>query len=149
MATGGPTAKTCNLFVDEDIPGRGHRLNLLNDSFRESGTGILLGEFSGYDAVMLANDFGALQGASDFLTGVVFDDRDGDVFYTPGEGIGDVLVRVSGVSGNYSTSTTASGGYQLELPGGAYAVEFVAPDGETLDAAIALAGANEELDWIL
>jgi hypothetical protein len=138
-----------NLFVDEGIAGRGHRLNLLDDDFRESGTGILLGGFEQYDAIMLANDLATRQSASDILTGVVFDDRNGDLFYTPGEGIGDVLVQVIGSAGNYSTHTTDSGGYQLALPGGAYAVEFVAPGGDTLDADIALIGINEKLDWIL
>ena len=35
-----------NLFVDEDYPGRGHRVNILNPSFKEIGTGVKTGTFS-------------------------------------------------------------------------------------------------------
>lgn len=138
-----------NLFVDEGVPDRGHRVNLLNDAFRESGVGILSDDFLDYDAVMLTQDFGATDDDLDFLLGVVFADQDNDAFYTPGEGLGGALVTVEGGNGSYSTYTTTSGGYQLALPAGIYDVELTTPDGQSLTAEIEMAGLNEKLDWLL
>lgn len=137
------------LFIDEGVPGRGHRVNYLNPDFREAGIGILTGEFSGYNAMMLTNDYATSRNELDFLTGVIYDDRDGNAFYTPGEGIDDVLIRVTGAGASYEAYSMASGGYQLELPAGNYQVEFVAPDGAVMDTAVTLAGLNEKLDWVL
>lgn len=137
------------LFIDEGIAGRGHRVNYLNPDFREAGIGILTGDFSGYNAMMLTNDYATSQTGLDFLTGVIYEDRDGDAFYTPGEGIDDVLIRVVGQDSSYEVYSMTSGGYQLELPAGDYQVEFWAPDGGMMDAEITLAGLNEKLDWVL
>lgn len=64
-----------------------------------------------------------------FLTGVAFEDLDGDGFYTPdaGEALGGITVDVlqpGTESVLFSTLTTASGGYQLEVPLGMYDVRF-------------------------
>lgn len=137
------------LFIDEDVVGRGHRVNYLNPDFREAGIGILTGDFSGYNAMMLTNDYGSTQTGLDFLTGVIYEDRDGDAFYTPGEGIGDVLIRVIGEQASYEVYSMTSGGYQLELPAGDYQVELLAPDGGMMNTEITVAGLNEKLDWVL
>src|SRR5262249_41753672 len=34
-----------DLFIDKDIPGRGHRTNLMDNNFREIGAGIATGDF--------------------------------------------------------------------------------------------------------
>ena len=47
-----------DLFVDSGIDGRGHRVNLMNGDFREVGAGIVTGNFNGYNAVMVTEDFG-------------------------------------------------------------------------------------------
>src|SRR5687767_11388276 len=43
------------LYIDENIDGRGHRVNLMNNSFREIGAGVVTGSFTSgqtYNAVM-------------------------------------------------------------------------------------------------
>lgn len=64
-----------------------------------------------------------------FLTGVAFDDVDDDGFYTPdaGEALGGINVDVLDAGTDdlvTSTTTTASGGYQVEVPLGVYDVRF-------------------------
>src|SRR5207253_1520873 len=71
-----------DLFVDSTVTGRGHRLNLMSNSFREIGPGVVTGNFSGYNAVMVTEDF-ATTGSNVFLTGVAYTDAiTKDNFYT-------------------------------------------------------------------
>ncbi|NBC50033.1 MAG: DUF4214 domain-containing protein [Gammaproteobacteria bacterium] len=137
------------LFIDEGIDGRGHRINYLNPDLREAGLGILTGEFNGYNAMMLSNDYAASRSGLDFLTGVIYEDRDGDGFYTPGEGLEDVSIRAIGQQGAYQDLSMAAGGYQLQLPAGVYEVEFSTPEGMFMEIEITLAGLNEKVDWVL
>jgi uncharacterized protein YkwD len=80
-----------DLYVDEGIDGRGHRLNLMNNNFREIGAGVVTGAFTSgqtFNAVMATEDF-ASSGSGVFLTGVAYSDGViEDNFYTPGEGLG-------------------------------------------------------------
>ena len=114
------------LFVDVGIDGRGHRLNLMNPSFREIGPGIILGDFQGYNAEMITEDFAytTTPGVAAFLTGVVYDDTlvAEDSFYTPGEGLGDVTITATRTSdaATFQTTTWSSGGYSLPVPAGTY-----------------------------
>lgn len=117
-----------SLFVDKNISGRGHRVNILKESFSEVGVGIRSGGFrSGtttYNAVMATQEF-VKSGTGVFLTGVAFADTvAADRFYTPGEGLRAIsIVAVRDTDGaRYSTTTWASGGYSLALPAGRYNV---------------------------
>jgi len=102
----------------------GHRANLLNGNFREVGLGFEVGEYRGRNVAMLTEDF-AKTGSDLFLTGVAFDDRDGDKFYDPGEGLGGLAVTAKTSTGlTYKTTTTAGGGYDLALKPGTYTVTF-------------------------
>jgi hypothetical protein len=113
------------LFVDAGFDGRGHRVNLLDPSFREVGVGAMAGTFKGYNALMITQDFAA-QGGNPFITGVVFDDSlvTADEFYTPGEGMGKVTVRAVSTTNIFTTTTWDSGGYSLQVPTGVYTVTF-------------------------
>jgi hypothetical protein len=116
------------LFVDTSVAGRGHRLNLMNPSFREIGPGIVLGNFEGYNAEMITEDFArtTTPGIGGFLTGVVYNDKlvTEDSFYTPGEGLGEVTITATRASDGaaFQTATWSSGGYSLALPSGTYAL---------------------------
>ncbi len=97
----------------------GHRVNLLDPGFEEVGIGIKQGIFCAqaqdgnwynFHAVMVTQDFATSAGTpGPFVTGVVFIDRDGDGFYSPGEGVSGVTVRPS--RGQYYAVTSSSGGY--------------------------------------
>jgi serralysin len=101
----------------------GHRANILNANFREVGLGLEVGDYQGREAAFITENF-ARAGSGSFLTGVAFDDKDGDKFYDPGEGLGAVKVTVVGTAGTFTTTTMDAGGYDLQLPAGAYKVTF-------------------------
>ncbi len=115
-----------DLFVDADVDGRGHRLNLMNPDFRELGPGIVFGTYLGYNAEMVTEDFAytAVPASNSFLTGVVYDDYrvTRDYFYTPGEGFAGVTITAtcSSDGATFQTTTWSSGGYSLALPAGMY-----------------------------
>ena len=142
-----------DLFVDEGIAGRGHRLNLMDDDFREAGFGVLAGAFTGYNAVIATQDF-AYDASGPFLTGVAYDDRLAfrDEFYTPGEGLGGItVIALRDGGGTYTTTTAPAGGYTLEVPAGTYTVRF---EGGALDKAyqytgVVVAGLNVKVDMPL
>jgi serralysin len=118
-----------DLFIDEDYPGRGHRVNIMSNNFREIGAGVVTGNMNGYNAVMATQDFGR-SGSSIFLTGVVYNDTTlADDFYTPGEGLGGVTVTAVRTSDNvtFNTSTWTSGGYSLAVPAGTYTLTASGP----------------------
>lgn len=116
-----------DLFVDTGIAGRGHRLNILNPNFKETGSGVRTGEYQRMNAVFSGNDFGARTGNS-FLTGVVINDRvAANNFYNVGEGLSGVSIVVkSGTTTVASTTSNAAGGYQVQVPAGTYQVTFSA-----------------------
>jgi uncharacterized protein YkwD len=115
-----------DLFVDKGIAGRGHRLNILESSFREIGVGERTGVFTqggtNFNSTMLTQDFGARSGAI-FVTGVAITDANANAFYDVGEGMGgiDVAVVASGAS---SGTTEAAGGYAVAYSGGPAVVTF-------------------------
>ena len=111
-------------FHDGLFKSAGHRTNILGDAFKEVGIGIGLGEYKGSAGADATQNF-ARSGGATFLTGVAFDDKDGDRFYDPGEGLGKVNVSITSSAGAaYQTTTWDAGGYQLALPAGDYTVTF-------------------------
>jgi hypothetical protein len=110
--------------------GRGHRANIMDPGLREVGVGIL------DHTPPTSNDVGPLVITQDFgnrfnfgnpwLLGVVFSDANKNGFYDPGEGLGSVNVTAVQVGGTAtgSTTTLATGAYQLQLPAGTYTVTF-------------------------
>ncbi|MFL6569941.1 MAG: CAP domain-containing protein, partial [Chthoniobacterales bacterium] len=115
------------LFSDTTVPGRGHRSTMMLGFFREVGVGVSAGTDSGqgatWDSLYIVEDFGTAAGSAPFVTGVVYNDANGNGFYDPGEGIGGVRVDVAG--SNFFAITAASGGYSVPVPGNnSYAVTF-------------------------
>lgn len=120
-----------DLFIDAGIAGRGHRINILRDSFKETGAGVRTGVYTSggnnFNAVFTGNDFGAKAGNS-FLTGVVITDTTvANNFYNVGEGLSGVTVSVSNGSTTVNTTTNGGGGYQIQLAPGTYNVTFSGP----------------------
>ena len=102
----------------------GHRANLLNPNFREVGLGFDVGDYRGRSSAFVTENFGKT-GTDLFLTGVAFDDRDGDRFYDVGEQLGGLTVAARNASGQtFTTTTSAGGGYDLALKPGTYTVTF-------------------------
>jgi hypothetical protein len=104
----------------------GHRANLLNPNFREVGLGVEVGDYRGRSSAFVTENFGKT-GTDLFLTGVAFDDRDGDRFY-PGEQLGGITVTARNASGQtFKTTTSDAGGYDMALKPGTYTVTFSGP----------------------
>ena len=57
----------------------GHKANILNANFKEVGLGLEVGQYGSWQAAFITEDF-AKSGTATFLTGVAFDDQDGDKF---------------------------------------------------------------------
>jgi Ca2+-binding RTX toxin-like protein len=113
-----------DLFIDAGIAGRGHRLNILSNDFSEIGIGQAAGRspFSNsLDSHMITQNFGD-RGTMNFVTGVAYNDSNGNRFYDIGEGRGGVQVRLNGV---LKDTTEAPGGYDFAKAGaGSVAVQF-------------------------
>ena len=120
------------LFVDENYDGRGHRVNIMNPTFKEIGSGVATGLFFStpynWQSVACTEDFAMssyLSGDS-FITGVAYNDTlvTADSFYTPGEGLAGVTVTAVRQSDSLTRTMTTwpSGGYSLRVPPGTYTV---------------------------
>ncbi|MCG5526492.1 CAP domain-containing protein, partial [Ectothiorhodospira haloalkaliphila] len=129
----------------------GHRVNILGEDFKEVGVGQELGVFTqdgtDYNASMVTQKY-ANSGEDVYLGGVIYKDLDGNDFYTPGEGLGDVMISIPELD-LYAQSAT-SGGYQMVVPPGTYDVVF---SGGFLSAAftqtVSLSDTNKKLDLVL
>lgn len=129
-----------------------HRVSLMNDSYSEVGVGVEWGAFtsgkSTYDhTAMVTQNFG--HRGMTFLTGVVIDDLDDDLFYDIGEGQGGVTITATNATGSFQTTSWGSGGYSLELEAGTYSVTF--SGGELSNAystTVTIADENVKVDVI-
>ncbi len=113
-----------NLFIDTFASDRGHRKNMLSETFREIGVGEVVGTMRAsdgnlYNAAIVTQDFG-FRGTDYFITGAAYNDTNGNLFYDVGEGRGGVSVTVgAGVA-----TTEAAGGYGVAYAGGTTLVTF-------------------------
>lgn len=129
----------------------GHRVNLLEDNFKEVGLGFVPGQFTAsgtiYNAGMTTQKF-AYSGHLSYLTGVILDDLNGNNFYDVGEGVGGVAITAMGTTGTFSTHSWGAGGYNLALPNGSYTVTYSFA-GQELTRDISIAGKNVKVDVLL
>ena len=125
----------------------GHRVNMFAAQFRETGIsqerGILTQDGRDWNASVLTHKFG-LSGSSVFLTGVVYDDDDGDGFYSVTEGRGAVAVAAA----DTAAATWAAGGYSLALDSD-HAVSVTLGSGAgAIEVTVDLSGENVKLDLL-
>ncbi|NEY88972.1 CAP domain-containing protein [Tabrizicola oligotrophica] len=125
----------------------GHRLNILEASYRDIGLAQEAGQFSyngtTYNASMVTQNFGAQAGVF-HVTGVVYDDNDGDRFYSIGEGRGGA----SFASAGNATTSAAAGGYALDVVEGGPVLITGTLDGLDFALRIAVEGQNAKLDVV-
>lgn len=151
------------LFVDGNVGGRGHRLNLMNASYREVGIGIRAA--GGYDlfasqglpnanAIISTQDFAfsSAPNSGPFITGVAYRDLITDNFYTPGAGeaLGGLSVNVFLADTNTligTTTTFASGGYGISVANGTYDVQFVGSGFNSLIENVTVSSLNVKVDF--
>lgn len=126
------------LFLSE-----GHRRNMLNEIFREVGISVEHGDYLGYDAVMITQNL-ATTAERKFLTGVVFNDTDGDGFYSVGEGVGGAVFNFGGKSG----ITHSAGGYSIEQAMTGFHAVKITSGGIVTEATVDFGGGNVKLDLV-
>jgi hypothetical protein len=126
----------------------GHRTNLLNANFKEIGIGFEIGDYQGRESAFVTENF-AKSGTGSLLTGVTFNDKDGDKFYDPGEALSQIAIKAVSSSGaTYATSTMDAGGYQLDLPNGTYTVTFSGAGIAETSRQVTIGATNIKLDLV-
>lgn len=123
----------------------GHRNSLMSGGYTEIGIAIdketnantMIGP------LVVTQDIGAR--GKYFITGVAYDDRDQNQFYSRGEGLGDLTVSI----GSAATTSYDTGGYTLESGSGAKTILLT---GAGLASAVTvkttIAGENLKLDVV-
>lgn len=148
MATQLIVVEENGLFIDKDIAGRGHRLNLLDGDFKEIGIGQELGTYTyqrqTYNTSMVTQDF-AGDSSRTFVTGVVYNDTvKNDDFFTVGEQVAGAKVSGSGAS----DTTGAGGGYELLYgSAGSKTIDFDLKTG-TVSLGLKLGATNVKVDVV-
>ncbi|HEV3344206.1 MAG TPA: DUF4214 domain-containing protein [Pirellulales bacterium] len=113
----------------------GHRQNIMSTDFRDVGLGILDGGGPGKSTgpLLVTEDFGApMNPGNPYLVGAVFA---GSAYSLSGEGtpqvtsngLANVTITAASTAApsmTFTTTTTAAGGYELQLPAGTYTVTF-------------------------
>ena len=127
----------------------GHRTNLLNDNYREIGVGFEVGQFDRFDSAFVTQNF-ARTGTDSFLTGVAFDDQDGDSRYDIGEQLDNLTIsaRNNSTGATETTTSNQAGGYALALANGNYTVSFSGDRFATQDFQANIGDKNVKLDLI-
>ncbi|WP_292599245.1 carboxypeptidase regulatory-like domain-containing protein, partial [Mesorhizobium sp.] len=126
----------------------GHRANILNGNFREVGLGFEVGDYRGRSSGFVTENF-AKTGSDMFLTGVAIDDKDGDKFYDPGEGLSGLTITAKSSTGTtFTTKTMAAGGYDLALKPGTYTVTFSGAGIEASTRTVSVGSKNVKLDLV-
>lgn len=150
--TGGtPDMLTETLARHRDLfKSPGHRKNICGGDTRDIGIGLLAGRFQKGNAVLATQNF-ARSGSypEPLVTGVVFQDRDGDGFYDPGEGLAGVTVVPEG--GSREAVTSASGGYAVPYSGdsGVLSVTFSGGSvGRPVQRGVERTGGNVKVDLL-
>ena len=132
-----------DLFTDQTVSGRGHRMSTMLTYWREIGIGVNAGLDNGqgntWDSLYTVQNFGKQTNSTPFITGIVYQDTNGNGFYDPGEGIGGIRVDVTGSS--FFAVTSPSGGYSVPVPGnGSYTVTFSGGSISTTQRSASVAG---------
>jgi len=127
----------------------GHRANTFATDIKEVGLAQIEGKFKNdgmtYNASMLTLNFAA-SGTDQFLTGVAFNDKDGDGFYDIGEGFGGLVILVDESSSN----ATSAGGYSVGAdPKTRAQVELRTTTGPIAKLEVDLSQENAKLDYVI
>ena len=108
------------LIADWGVPDLDHRANILNldanvPTFREIGISCADTTIKDFGPLVITEDFGTPQDATvAYVTGVIYQDTNGNGAYDEGEGFGGVTVTPD--AGNYYATTNAAGGFVIPLP---------------------------------
>ena len=101
----------------------GHRISNFQPEYRAVGVGVVEGNGpNGTGPEFVTIKFAAPRNPVPLITGVIHYDFNGNQFYDPGEGVGDVVVTLSGAATR--AMSAASGGFALPAANGSHEVVF-------------------------
>ena len=145
------------LFFDDptkmDGEDGGHRLAMLDPSYKEVGIGVNFQYTNTGNSVsgkyFQTQNFGN-QGTQSFLTGAVYNDTNKDNFYGLGEAVSGVTVTVRNAANAVigSDTTGEGGGWSVGEPGGTYKVTFSAAGKSDVSATIEAGSLNAKMDLV-
>jgi uncharacterized protein YkwD len=144
-----PAQALQGLITDSGVSDLGHRRHLLavDAEFvtqNQVGIGIVQGGSGPYSDYYTI-DTAAGTNTQPFITGVVFNDGNGNQQYDAGEGLGGVTVTVSGVG---STTTFGSGGYGIQVAPGTYTINVSGPGlNSPISKVVTVGASNVEVDF--
>ena len=126
----------------------GHRANTFAEGISEIGIGQVVGDFTqggrSYNSSMLTENFAA-SGDSTFVTGVAYNDTDGNSFYSIGEGQSDVWFEIN----DGTTATASAGGYTYDVGQAGNADVSIGTGNTTLaNVTIDMSDGNAKLDVV-
>lgn len=117
-------AQALSLFNDTDVASRGHRENILDDKFQEVGVGQMTGNMQGSNRSIVTESFGTPAAGGQFLTGIAYNDKDANAFYSIGEGRGGITVTTTAGA----VSTGSAGQFSKAISAGVQTVSFSGGD---------------------
>jgi hypothetical protein len=113
------------------------------------GIGVADGQGKNTGPLAITQDFGVQSNFKPYLLGVVYRDTNGDGYYSQGEGLAGVSLTIAGPAGTFTTTTSAAGGYQLQVPAGTYTVTVGGIDfGLTQTATVTVGSQNVRHNFI-
>lgn len=144
-------------LIDWGVPGASHRTNMLqpgqspDKAWSEVGIGIVDSNRSDVGPQVVTQNFARRNGAQPMLLGVAYDDSNGDNFYNPGEGRGDVTITARSLSDGrtQSVETWDAGGYQMPLAPGNYQVNARVNGQLVSSRSVNLSDQNVKIDYRL
>ena len=141
------------MFLDELDPLSTEKRNILDPDLREAGIGFGLGvvekDGSPINAYISTCDFGGLaKQEGPYLMGVVYQDLNEDMFYSPDEGLPGIAVSIDIPNQMLELVTNAAGGFVLMLGPGATRVIVELPEGRT-ESWVYLEEENQRLEFIV
>jgi hypothetical protein len=145
-----PASALRALIVDAGVSDLGHRRQLLAidpifQSQNQVGIGIVQGGGGPYTNYYVI-DTASSPDTRPFITGVVFNDLNGNGKYDIGEGLGGVTIDVAGAG---STVTWGSGGYSFQVSPGVYTVTaHGGPLAAPLTFTVGVGASNVRLNFI-
>jgi hypothetical protein len=139
-----------NVQHDGLFESPGHRVNIMDNRYREIGVGQEIGSFA-FDTVILPSSMVTQKygrrGNSFFITGVIYRDQNNNGIYDVGEGMANVVVTVNGTAysvfdtGIYAIAVSDNNTYQLTFAGGTLA--------EPEQALVTVTGRNAKVDVVV
>lgn len=126
-----------------------HRVNTFGEEIREIGIGQTSGPFNfegvTYDAAMLTLNYGKT-GTDLFVTGVAYNDLDGNGFYGIGEGISNLIIT----AGSDIAFNAAAGGYSVGVaPSDNVSVTISGFNGMIATLRIDVSQQNAKVDYVV